>query len=169
MSNITMKCERDGCSTLGRTLTMEKAMEMLVVYELGYGGQIQEIQDDLVKVRTRVFGAIDNTTFIGSNKDMELLVKTALLSVEVGKVKTTDAEISKVVDKTDGNPFLIEHGAGMILGHGRARVTTLMLFEEVAEELHEKLLKLTLTDLVSLAIDYQQQTISKDDLNLLIN
>lgn len=138
--------------------TVKRALESLLVYELGYGGVIEEITPTKVVVKTRIMSCIDTTIFTGSEEDMAMLVEAASISLDADIVKMVtkdkadngiaDAISTYVLKKTNGNPLLISLGSGMMLGSISIRLIMVIILQ--SKQYAKKLMKLKVDDLFAI-------------------
>ena len=99
--------------------TLDQALESLLIYEIGYGGQVVELEPTKVVTKTHVLSCVDFTEFVGSVEEMQPLVATAALCVKHDVRRNNasfDAAAEAVMNVTQGNPLLIHLGGDYILG-----------------------------------------------------
>lgn len=108
MINIIAKRTKAGeiCSPLNYELTVGQAMQLLLQYELGFGGFIRKFEPAFISVRTKVLGCIDDTEFSGSENDMKYLY-SAVGYYYMLRNKFEDNDIDRFISATKGNPLLI--------------------------------------------------------------
>lgn len=102
--------------------TPKKALESLVIYELGFGGVVTKLSKTCIEVRTLVMACIDTTIFEGPEEEMALLVEAAAISLVTNPLADdappayTDAAMASVMSQTKGNVSLLTMAGPMILG-----------------------------------------------------
>lgn len=105
------------------------ALESLVVYELGYGGNVIDLTETKVSILTNVMGCKDSTIFEGPKEEMQSLVEIALLGIyssyqrlllkedrDEWEDKRLEKMTERVIKVTKGSPLLINLASDMILG-----------------------------------------------------
>lgn len=152
---ITVQTKRDGYAFPAKTEDVRKALSSLLVYEIGYGGVIDVLEEDFIKIDTRVMGCQDETTFSGSKEDMKWLVKIAVVASMInGQVIKDPKSCDRIADRlhkfSQGNPFLVEHAAGIFLGAGTVRAVCIYFLIDNDETLIERFKKYRKEDLVAL-------------------
>jgi hypothetical protein len=123
--------------------SIQKALENLLIYELGYGGIVTDITPTSVTTVSHVMGCVDTTIFTGSEEEMQLLTIAASIAVNRDLVEAVygknesgmaDAISDYILRVTEGKPLLIEMGSGMLIGKINARlimITMLQSFKNV--------------------------------------
>lgn len=135
---------------------IDDALVRLVKFELGYGGQVINIDFEasksLVTVETFVMNCRDVTEFQGSSSDMAPLVHIASaharLMATKYKSKMLEEVVAHVMEVTGGNPLLIKLGAGIIQGE----VTLRYLMAALAgfdEDTTDRLSKMRVEDIAA--------------------
>lgn len=101
-----------------RSVSVGRALESLLRYELGFGGVVSKVGRDVsggvleLVVVTHVFGCVDTTFFSGGFNDgmgdseMEKLVLAAGLYV-FHRGERFDIDMEKLIKNTGGSPLLI--------------------------------------------------------------
>lgn len=132
--------------------TPAAALRHLVMYELGYGGDVIDITETSVTVRTNVLDCVDTVTFSGTYAEMHPLVEAAILHLELSKHERVyqDALIDRVMHVTKGIPLMVKMCGGIILGSFKAKAICLHLLEVTDEDLGKQLTGATISDLLTL-------------------
>lgn len=113
--------------------TKEKATSHFIEFELAYGGQVIDLSETKVIVRTVVLDCVDLTTFEGSKEEMILIVEAAYVSVSFTIQSDNilqsfkDMIINKIMEITKGNPLLIKLSSDIISGKCSIRVILLTI------------------------------------------
>lgn len=125
---IKIKSQRDNggqCSAIIRDESVAEAFELLVVYELGYGGRVVDLTEERIVVETHIMGCIDLTTFSGPKEEMALLVKAAVVASQLDPIKmegVSDRLIEEILEITKGIPLLLKLGSGRFVGTARVKL-----------------------------------------------
>lgn len=138
----------------------EEAFSRFTLYEIGYGGQVVDIQtwdsggeeQALLKVQTRVLNCLDTLTLTGSLQEMKLLLQMAALSIKYSSTHgpTSDRTIDAIMEITKGSPLLIKMGMGIISGRQTLRnICIAMLSDDEAILSSEILQNAPMKDLVT--------------------
>lgn len=121
---------------------LSQALEQLLVYELGCGGQIINLKENEVTIMTRVMNCIDITTFEWDNNENAVVYDVISTSVAVKKLSESkpiqDVLIDKVMEITRGIPLRIKLMADVIMSDAPVRATLLQL---IGSEAHTGELK----------------------------
>lgn len=106
-------------------VSMEDAMESLVKYELGYGGQISDVKASgdrtTIEIKTRVLSCQDRTVFDGPKDEMMPLLQACKVWMEAGKRVDMGKVASDLCHAMGGNALLITSSAGLAIGHATAQ------------------------------------------------
>jgi hypothetical protein len=106
-----------------RQVSIGKALQSLLYFELGFGGQIVKWDKEQIEVQTHVFGTQDTTIFTGSEVEMMPLHEAAYAYVTVQK-DSFDKDVDRFMKFTSGNALLVTcAGGGMpeaLLGNRRS-------------------------------------------------
>jgi len=164
---ITVTQTRDrGDEHFGQpTLTFDDPLEAVVhlaKVELGWGGQIVEIDESHIKVQTRVLACIDISIFEGPVEEMKPLFELVYFYLEASQ-KHSDLIVDQTVDYTSslpngvGNrPFFFTMLAPLLMGGNRLKVAV-MLACGLKDEVDIKTgLEASIEDLVA-AVQLSQQ------------
>ncbi len=160
MITVTQTRVRDGerFPTDTHLRTMDDAFERFVIYELGYGGRITDLdffEDDqgggsaTVKVETRVLGCVDTMTLVGPLNEMKLILQVAALASEHHGFSegSMDRTINAIMEFTGGSPLLMHMGGDMIAGQHTIRNICVALMGGTAHA--DRLNKLKLKDMLA--------------------
>lgn len=114
-----------------RELTAGAALEKLVKFELGYGGQVVSADANTITVQTRVFNCLDTSRFSGSAEEMRPLVEMVYWFQKTAGHKDTlvDAVIEKLEDtpgKKGMRRFYLRNVAPLMLGTSRVMTACLL-------------------------------------------
>lgn len=131
--------------------SIEKALEMFALYELGYGGQITDYVDNgetlRLTVDTTVLGTCkDRTHFEGLKEEMKSLVEFGDLYLQAQAACMSEGPAREVLlNKAfqmsgGGNPRILSLGLDMFLGQGRLGMAVLCGLGGTKEQV-QKLLK----------------------------
>lgn len=161
---ITFTSERvrghnDVCPTVTNSRTQRDAFNQLVQYELGYNGDVIEISETKVVTRTQIMSCVDTTTFEGSAEEMRPLYEVAALSVLSRKEYMEGRGLQNVcANLTDpkgilgpkaGVPLYLKLVFPLASGTVRARSILVALLTEKAQEHRDKLMSMSLKDVVA--------------------
>jgi hypothetical protein len=144
-----------------RNESVTKALELLVLYELGYGGVVTDFSSSKVVVETDILsGAIKDTTiFEGSKEEMKLLLRiaachTALINFETSR----NAVFGKAIDVLEtlpngiGNvPFYISLISPFLIGGSFSSFALLFAMGVTDPDTIKTLTSIRLEDLVAAA------------------
>ncbi len=115
MIELKMRRSKEGCiSGQSRSVTIEEAVRILVICEIGFGGRVTHLSRTSVETSTHVIGCLDVTTFTGSEQDMALLVKASGISLQFRPPKQgvhlqIDPKVMQDISKiTKRNPLITE-------------------------------------------------------------
>ncbi len=124
---------RDGeeCPTVNHERTAMGALVDLMIYEVGYGGQITMAIPDQIRVRTAVMGCVDTTIFGGSEKEMKPLLLAAhyfLSSFDAGKMMGDRAfrQLQQIAGEKGVNAFLLTNLGPMLANRELAKASMLV-------------------------------------------
>jgi hypothetical protein len=143
---------------------LSDAIEGLLLYEFGFGGQIVDLQETKVVVRTRVMNCIDTTT-IEWNKEQGAIILD-IIAVYVAFLEGTkegpvhDILVEKVMKATGGKALMVKLGAGIIMGELPVKATMLHLIG--SKEHNDQLKKLSLKNLFPI---FDLVYLEKQDIN----
>ncbi len=138
--------------------TAAKALESMVVSELGFGGQVIDLSPTRVAIETPLFGGdIDTTIFEGSEEEMVLIVKVAAHHAMImNDEKSREVIIGKAVDslgmlpkEIGGLPLYISLLAPFLLGGRSAGVALLFGVGITDPEIVKTFAPISLKDLVA--------------------
>ena len=122
---ITMNRQEVTGHDYGDTVQMrtpEDALELMLRYELGYGGRVLDITERSVVTQTRVLSKIDTTTFTGSPEDMALLLAGVHAWLEAERGVNMDNVISQVLEIPGANrPLICRNLLGIFRGDAVTR------------------------------------------------
>lgn len=110
-----------------RTVTPEDGVYSILKYELGFGGHVAGLTPQGMQVRTNVLGKVDTTHVTFDSKEEYELMATMLYHwyKASDSVEKDNALIDRFLEVTKGNPFMVVHGAPIILGESKVRRTLL--------------------------------------------
>ena len=134
-NNSGHQCPTDTCE-----VSVKSALESLVVYEIGYGGQITDITKTKVAVRTLVMDCVDTAEFTGTEEEMKLLVEAAALSLGTSPMAASvpeayrQAALDEVMKVTKGIPLYMKLGGGMLLGGFTLKSLLIIMIGPESEE-----------------------------------
>jgi hypothetical protein len=146
------------CPVITSAVTQDKALERLVVYELGYGGSPTRVEPTVVEVDTQVLGCQDRTVWEGSVEEMQPLVEicawVAHTYTEEVHAALANSLAPKLMEVTHGNPFLVANISGLLIGKARLQTACLLWCDgpDLAEEAVTKSQLLRLEDLVAVVL-----------------
>lgn len=121
-------------------VTTERALNQLVVYELGYGGFINTFsvleggQGVCFSVETRVFSNIDHTWFEGTEESLEPLLRVlkALAHIEPMRdnfISATAKELQRISGGGGIVPLFAAHAGPLILGSSRTKAALILAID----------------------------------------
>lgn len=140
--------------------TIAKALENMVVAELGYGGIVTEISPARIVVETHISGCKDTAVFEGPTEEMEFIVRIAahhavLMSDETSR----NAFIDKAVDFLDalpgemgGTPLYISMVTPFLMGEPSAAVALFSAMGITDPDAVKTLAPISLKDLVAVVL-----------------
>jgi hypothetical protein len=103
----------------------KEALELLVKYELAFGGKVADVSKTFLRVKTKVFHCMDTALFEGTEEEMLPLLQIAhlytqeVLNEKDPKVFENMADF--ILEKTGGKPLFISLGADILAGNHRLR------------------------------------------------
>lgn len=89
-----------------RQVSVSSALESLCRYELAFGGQLIDANKTCLKIKTIVFNCIDETTFTGSENEMQTLIDATFAHYELTK-RNIDTIIKNTIQNSHGLPLFI--------------------------------------------------------------
>lgn len=122
ITHINQRDNGGGMEEIGQYQQLPiSALHSLVLNELGFGGQILELEPTRVTVQTRILHCTDVTIFEGSEEEMALLVQVAInyLAIMGGgnqEVWLNRAATIATRAPLNGNPLLVSMVAPILLG-----------------------------------------------------
>lgn len=171
---ITIKNERiNGGMSAPETIydaTVEKAIESLMIYEIGFGGFVKSVSETEIVTETRAFSCIDTTRFSGPESEIVVLISALHMYysvVETAKKKIQESTIDMMVQITDEmlrrnskqnpgrtvSPFVAVNFAGIIAGK-----TSVEIFSAVALGVDvDDCIKVKAKDLMTLVKIWREQ------------
>jgi hypothetical protein len=125
--------------------TLSDALEYILVYELGYGGQIVSLKETEVTTVTSVMNCIDTTVFKWAKEEHKVVMDVIATYVAIKKASEEKPIYDKLIDQvmafTGGNPLKIKMAAGVIMGQPAVKATLLHLIGSEEHLDHLKKLK----------------------------
>ncbi|OQA03063.1 MAG: hypothetical protein BWY68_00849 [bacterium ADurb.Bin400] len=135
--------------------SVSKALEDLLLYQLGFGGFVVEAGPTKLVTRTRVLGDLDVVTFEGSEKEMELLGNAAAVFMRLAEARRanpgTAERIWEALPKTKCggvSPVIANMFVPMLLSNRLPKMAALIA---VGVEPNDELLAVEDKDLVAAA------------------
>lgn len=135
-----------------------RALESMVVYELGFGGFVTELLPTKVVVETHIFGGTKDTTiFEGSEEEMAFIVKvaahhTALMADEASRSVLVDRAVEflgELPKEIGGVPLYISLMTPFLMGGPSAAVALLFAAGITDSEVVETMVPIELKDLMA--------------------
>lgn len=153
--SIRITMQRDDWKPDELEKSAQEALERLVVYEVGYGGRFEIVEETKIKINTTLLGCRDQTTFEGTAEEMFWLYQMSLIACmindELCKSEVAQKNLANRLHRfSEGNPFLVIHGAGIMAGAGTVRAMCISVLVENNVELVERFKKLSREDLYAL-------------------
>ena len=140
-----------------RTVPISKALNSLVEFELGYGGNIVELTESRVVVQTRVMNCVDTTVFEGSAEDMRPLAEVAGYYLMVSSGEANEKVISSVVDALGShgsgkglNTLLFTNLAPLMVGAKRVKMACVLALGVEDEESARTAMGIDYKDLIAM-------------------
>ena len=138
---------KDGyvCPPVKATRTISDALQLLVEFELGYGGRVADVGPAFIETHTEVLGCKDRLTFKGSEKDMEPLLAVCAASHGLFREAILNDKVGDALIKvTKGKPLLLCNYGPILVGTGvmKGVMSQLLNLSDV-----EKIKKLKLGDM----------------------
>lgn len=138
-------------------VSAQKALETLVVWELGYSGFVTDISPTKVVVETHIFSCKDTTILEGSEEEMQLIVRVAVYhSLLMSNEKNRSTLIDRTADflgtlpkEIGGLPLYISIVAPMLIGGSSASIALLLAVGITDLETVKILRAIQLKDLVA--------------------
>jgi hypothetical protein len=116
------KKDREECPAIETNRTVLNALQLLIEFELGYGGQLIDVSPTKVVTETQVLGCQDKTEFMGSEEEMKPLVHFAGVTIGLFEMAiTNDKIVDLLVKKTQGKAMLLANYAPILVGQGAMR------------------------------------------------
>ena len=112
---------------------LENAVESLLKWELGYGGQITAATSIRVEVKTPILGKTDRTVFSGTKEEMRPFLEVVLASLQVEVAagnKVTEIAYKEIGEFSGGLPLLICHLGPIHAGQAKTKLTLIALLAE---------------------------------------
>lgn len=143
-----------------------KALNTMVVHELGFGGFVTDLSLTRVVVETDIFGGTKDTTiFEGSKEEMEFIVKVAahhaaLMSDEASRnvlIEKAADFLGTLPKEVGGLPLYIAMMTPFLLGGPSASVALLSAVGITDPEVVKTLMPISLKDLMA-AIELYRET-----------
>lgn len=143
-----------------------KALESMVVSELGFGGFVTDLSPIKVVVETHLFGGTKDTTiFEGPEQEMQLIVKVAahhaaLMSDETNRTTLIEKSVDflgTLPKEIGGLPLYIELMTPFLMGGPSASVALLFGVGITDPEVVKTLVPITLKDLMA-AVELHLET-----------
>lgn len=149
--------------------TISRALELMLIYEFGYGGRLIELTPTKVVVRITIMACVDVSAFEGSEEDMKLLTEAAYLATEYHPLKPKapeaykDAAMDVVMRVTKGNPLLINMSYGILLGTPAVKAALIDMIRSEDEAIIKELLELSPKELLPIMMLVRQDGVSVTD------
>lgn len=168
---VKIAFSRDGVCQNETEHSPFEAMRYLVRAEFGFSGLVIELEETKVSVETVILGNMtDLSVFTGTKEAMALVFKAACIymrligpTIKAGKPFSA-REVKYIAAVTEGVPRLIEMGAGIFAGAGRAKLTFLAMLDLKSEEEIDRFVKLRSCDLESLNELKYQDNLSHEEI-----
>lgn len=112
-----------------RYAELPEAVESLVKFELGYGGQVTHLASDKIEVETWIMRCKDRTVYTGDKESMRDLVIATCLWLRADKEVSFDDWWKGVSAVSGGVPLLVAMSAGIVRGN--------LVREKLVEQLRE--------------------------------
>lgn len=134
--------------------TVSSALELMLIYEFGYGGRLVELTPTKVVIQTTIMACVDTQTITGSEEEMKLVVEAACLAHEYHPMRKglpseyRDAAMGVVMRETNGNPLLLSLGHGLLLGKPAVQAALLHMIAPTDEATVTELLKFSTKELL---------------------
>ena len=157
----------DPFSADARTKSISDSLTSILLYEIGYGGNIAFLEPTKVIIVTHVMGCKDTSTFEGTEEDMSLIVEAAAYSVLTNPVgehaskEYTNAVMEQIMGVTKGNPGLLSMAGGILLGGSSLKNTLIMMCK--SPEHNSELGKISNKDLMTIVIMVRLENVSIED------
>jgi hypothetical protein len=138
INNLRTRGNEPPFSPIVSEVSIQKALDNLLIYELGYGGSVTEFTPTSVTTVTHVMGCVDVTIFTGNEEEMKLLTTAASiatnreLSEAVCNKNEIDvaAAISEYILKVEkGMPLLVGLGSSILVGRINTRMIMIAMLQ----------------------------------------
>lgn len=149
------------CPPMVRDQTISDAMESLVIYELGYGGQICEITPTKIVLFTRCLAAQDTVTLEGPADEMRPLIEfcgiyAQICGIEEINQAVTDHALNRTMEMSGGRPLIVTTLGPMLMGQSRVKLTCLAWINIEDETLIKRAAKMELKQLLEICLFMEQ-------------
>ena len=139
-------------------ITVKRALNKFLLFEVGYGGLITELEPTKVSILTTIMDTKDVMTLSGTEEEMLPIVEAAACAVvshPFGKhapAPFQDAVLQDIMAKTKGLPLLLKMGSGILMGtpYVKAAMVLMLVGETGDEEIVKRLVKMNKDDLFTL-------------------
>ena len=109
-----------------RQVTVGRALESFLVYELGYGGRVTRVFPELIEVKTVIPGWVDRVLFQGTEKELAPLLQALTVFLQV-KQKPSIV-VDSVWKQLEGeNALILSHLGPILVGASIVKLTVLCL------------------------------------------
>ncbi len=141
-----------------------KALESLVVFELGFGGHVTGLSRTRVAVNTNILGCKDRTVFEGPAEEMEFIVRVATYHATI----TSEKEIrSALIENAaeflndlprniGGVPLYISMMTPFLVGNPSAKVALLFAAGITDPEVVKNIVPISLNDLFAAVVLHRE-------------
>lgn len=153
------------CPPVMYECTSTKALESMVIYELGFGGYVTDISRTRVVVNTEILRCKDRTVFEGPAEEMDFLVNVAAHhAATMGEkesrsvlVENAGKFLGALPDNIGGVPLYISMMAPFLMGNPSAKVALLFAAGMTDPETVRQIIPISLKDLFA-AVELHRET-----------
>ncbi len=124
------------------------AIVSAIQHELGFGGEVTELSETRLTIRTIVMGCVDSTTFEGTVEEMQPLFEACMAFLAVSEQKDIDVNFKQLSVKGTIRPLVAVNFLPIAIGQTRMRKTFITLLSETEEDI-PLFLKLSENDLIA--------------------
>ena len=160
------------CEPVIQQTSLSEAFQRLAIFELGYGGRIQHVAEDMVVVVTEVMGCIDTITFTGESEEMRPLFCLANCWMQVrgqGWRTVKNMTLNRLDHNPDGgNPRLLEHLLPLLVGESSLLLALVLTFGLTNPEDIKIAARLKLEDFVAAGMLAQEEHVPFGDVVALL-
>lgn len=139
---------------ISRNEPLDKALELLIIYDIGYGGSVKKFGENGIRCVTQVMGKLDTDTYESTDSEEFSLMEEAsdLANAYENLIRNEDKDTSfrDLVKITNGNPLLISMGIGLLTSMRKVKFILIAMCKPTSESQIESLSSMNNRDLLAL-------------------